>query len=147
MKLHELKPKEGSRSKPKRVGRGRSSGSGKTSGRGHKGAKSRSGYRNRPGFEGGQMPLIRRVPKRGFNNPMATEWAEINVYALNRFEPDSAVDPATLEEAGLVKGAYDKVVILGEGELDRPLTVRAHRFSSSAAEKIEAAGGSVDVIE
>lgn len=147
MKLNDLKPKKGATTRRKRVGRGRSSGHGKTSGRGEKGAKSRSGYSRKPGFEGGQLPLIRRLPKRGFNNPFKTEWAEVNVDALVRFEADSVVDPEALEAAGLVKGRYDKIVILGRGEIDRSLTVRAHRFSKSAADKIAAAGGSAEVVE
>lgn len=147
MKLNDLKPKKGATKRRKRVGRGRSSGHGKTSGRGEKGAKSRSGYSRKPGFEGGQLPLIRRLPKRGFNNPFKTDWAEVNVDALVRFEADSVVDPEALESAGLVKGRYDKIVILGRGEVDRSLTVRAHRFSKSAADKIAAAGGSAEVIE
>jgi len=146
MKLHELRSRPGTRRRRKRIGRGHGSGHGKTSGRGHKGAKSRSGYRNRPGFEGGQMPLIRRIPKRGFNNKFRKEWAEVNVDQLARFDAGSTVDPAALEEAGLVKGAYDGVVVLGRGDVEASLTVRAHRFSRSAAEKIEAAGGSAEVI-
>lgn len=146
MKLHELRSRPGAKRQRKRVGRGRSSGYGKTSGRGHKGAKSRSGYRNRPGFEGGQMPLIRRIPKRGFRNKFKVEWAEVNVDQLSRFEDGATVDPRTLEEVGLVKGRYDGVVVLGRGEVEISLTVRAHRFSKSAAEKIEAAGGSAEVI-
>lgn len=146
MKLHELRSRPGARQRRKRVGRGRSSGYGKTSGRGHKGAKSRSGYRRRPGFEGGQLPLIRRIPKRGFNNKFKKQWAEVNVDQLSRFDEGSTVDPQALEEVGLVKGSYDGVVILGRGDVQASLTVRAHRFSRSAADKIEAAGGSAEVI-
>lgn len=147
MKLHDARPKPGSRRRRKRVGRGRSSGHGKTSGRGHKGLKSRSGYSKKVGFEGGQMPLIRRLPKRGFNNKkFRPKWAEVNVEQLGRFGEGAVVDPQVLRESGLISGAYDKVVILGGGEIDKSLTVRVHRFTRTAASKIEAAGGSVEVL-
>lgn len=138
MKLHTLTPAKGSKKERKRVGRGPGSGYGKTSGRGHKGQKSRSGYSQRPGFEGGQMPLIRRVPKRGFNNVFRTTYAVVNVHQLDEF--DDEVTPETLVERGLV-GSGKKVKILGDGELTKSLTVVAHKFSRSAREKIEAAGG------
>jgi large subunit ribosomal protein L15 len=147
MKLHELKPASGAKKSRKRVGRGIGSGLGKTSGRGHKGQKARSGGGVRPGFEGGQTPLYRRLPKRGFSNKrFATDLAEINVSALNRFEAGAVVTYGTLKEAGLIKGSYDGVKILGQGELTVPLTVRATRFSKSAVEKIEAAGGKAEVV-
>lgn len=147
MKVHELGPKPGSKKRRKRVGRGRSSGRGKTSGRGEKGAKSRSGYTHKRAFEGGQLPLVRRIPKRGFNNPFRDEWAEVNVDQLARFDSGATVDPEALEGAGLIKGRYDKVVVLGRGELEISLTVKAHRFSSGAQSKIQEAGGSFEVIE
>lgn len=148
MKLHDVRQRPGVRQGRKRVGRGRGSGYGKTSGRGHKGAKSRSGYRRKPGFEGGQMPLIRRIPKRGFSNYLFRKhWAEINLDQLAGFGAGSTVDPAALKEAGLVKGRFDGIVILGRGDLEGALTIRAHRFSRTAAEKIQAAGGTAEVIE
>ena len=147
MKLHDVRQKSGTRQPRKRVGRGHGSGTGKTSGRGHKGAKSRSGYKHKAAFEGGQMPLVRRIPKRGFSNyPFRKTWAEINLSQLARFAAGSVVDPAALTDAGLVKGRHDGIVILGRGELESALTVKAHRFSRSAAAKIEAAGGTVEVI-
>jgi large subunit ribosomal protein L15 len=131
----------------KRVGRGIGSGSGKTCGRGHKGAKSRSGYSRGHTYEGGQMPLFRRLPKRGFSNAAFAEpVVSINVEALNRFRKGSEVDPAALREAGLIKGRVRRVKILGRGELKKELTVRAHAFSASAREKIEGAGGQAEVI-
>jgi large subunit ribosomal protein L15 len=148
MKLHDVRLKEGTRKPRKRVGRGHGSGSGKTSGRGHKGAKSRSGFKHRAAFEGGQMPLVRRLPKRGFSNhPFRKQWAEINLEQLGRFAAGSTVDPQALAEAGLVKGGFDGIVILGRGDVEGALTVKAHRFSKSAAAKIEAAGGTAEVIE
>lgn len=147
MKLHDVRQRPGAKKPRKRVGRGRASGHGKTSGRGHKGAKSRSGYRTKPGFEGGQMPLIRRVPKRGFKNRFRTEWAEVNLAQLSSFSAGSTVDPTALKEAGLVKGRFDGIVVLGRGDLEKALTVRAHRFSRTAASKIQAAGGAAEVIE
>ncbi|MDO5725674.1 MAG: 50S ribosomal protein L15 [Tissierellia bacterium] len=149
MKLHDLKPAEGGGVKPrKRVGRGIGSGLGKTSGRGHKGQKARSGGGVRPGFEGGQMPLFRRVPKRGFTNIHAKKWAEVNVSSLNRFEEGTVVTPEVLHEAGLIKlqKAKDGVRILGNGDLEVKLTVKAQYFTKSALEKIEASGGKAEVI-
>ena len=147
MKLHDVQPKAGSKQPRKRIGRGHGSGTGKTSGRGHKGAKSRSGYKHKAAFEGGQMPLVRRIPKRGFSNyHFRKHWAEVNLNQLARFEAGSTVDPEALAAAGRVKGKYDGIVILGRGEVEGSLTVKAHRFSKSAAEKIEAAGGTVEVI-
>lgn len=148
MKLHELKPQDGGTKKRKRVGRGTSSGYGKTSGRGHKGQKARSGGGVRPGFEGGQMPLIRRLPKRGFTNVFAKEYAIINVEDLNRFEENTVVTPELLIANGVVKRgkAIDGIKVLGDGEINKKLTVKAHKFSKTAAEKIEAAGGKVEVI-
>lgn len=145
MDLSELKPPEGARTKKKRVGRGPGSTLGKTSGRGQKGQKARSGGNVHPRFEGGQMPLFRRLPKFGFRNRNAKEVAVVNVRDLNRaFEDGDAVDPNALCEAGLLKGQFDEVKILGDGELEKALTVRAHKFSSSAREKIESAGGTAE---
>ncbi|MDY0324513.1 MAG: 50S ribosomal protein L15 [Candidatus Carbobacillus sp.] len=146
MRLHELSPIPGSKRERKRVGRGTSSGHGKTSGRGHKGQKARSGGGVRPGFEGGQNPLIRRLPKRGFTNIFRKDYAIVNVAVLNDFAPGSVVDPERLIERGLIKHVKDGVKILGDGELTVALTVRAHRFSETAAQKIEAAGGKIEVI-
>ena len=146
MKLHELKPAEGSVKTPLRKGRGTGSGLGKPAGRGHKGQKARSGGGVRPGFEGGQMPLARRLPKRGFTNIFATVYSEVNLKDLERFEEGTVVTPELLKETGLVKKANDGVKILGGGELTRKLTVRAHKFSKSAQEKIEASGGRAEVI-
>lgn len=147
MKIHDLQPKPGSKRERKRVGRGRASGHGKTSGRGEKGAKSRSGYARKRGFEGGQMPLVRRIPKRGFHNLFRTAWAEVNVDQLAAFDAGSTVDPEALRSAGLIKGRYDKVVVLGRGELEVGLTVKVHRFTGAARTKIQEAGGSAEVIE
>ncbi len=145
--LHELRPAPGAKRPRKRVGRGPGSGRGKTSGRGHKGQKSRSGYHMYVGFEGGQMPLHRRLPKRGFTNPFKKEWAIVNVDELDRrFEAGTVVTPEVLRTAGLVKGRYDGIKILGRGALTKPLTVQAHRFSRSAVEKITQAGGRVEVL-
>lgn len=146
MKLHELKPAAGSRKSPKRVGRGPGSGTGKTAGRGHKGQKSRSGFSRMRGFEGGQMPLHRRLPKRGFTNIFRTEFRTVNVDKLNGFEVGSVIDPAALLGAGLLRKGTNQVKILGNGELTVSLTVRAHRFTGTAAKKIEAAGGKAEVI-
>lgn len=145
MKLHELHPAAGSTTAPKRLGRGVGSGLGKTSGKGHKGAKARSGGGKRPGFEGGQMPLYRRVPKRGFNNIYRTEYATVNVGQLEIFENGTVVTVETLKEAGLVKKVMDGVKILGNGELTKKLTVEAAKFSDTAKEKIEALGGKAEV--
>lgn len=146
MKLNELKPAPGARTKPTRKGQGIGSGLGKTAGRGHKGQKARSGGGVRPGFEGGQMPLQRRLPKRGFTNIFRKEIIAINVDDLNRFENGAIVTPEALKEAGIIKKIADGVKILGNGELEKSLTVKANAFSKSAAEKIAAAGGTVEVI-
>lgn len=147
MKLHELQPAEGSKKTRKRVGRGIGSGLGKTSGRGMKGQKSRSGGGVRTGFEGGQMPLYRRLPKRGFKNIWAKTFAEVNVGSLNCFEEGATVDPVALIEAGILKNVRDGIRILGDGALTvKNLTVRANGFTHAAAEKIAAAGGKVEVI-
>lgn len=146
MKLHELAPAPGSRKTRTRVGRGIGSGLGKTSGRGHKGQNSRSGGGVRTGFEGGQMPLYRRLPKRGFYNKFGKEYAEVNISSLNCFEQGTVVDPVALIEAGILKNVRDGVRILGNGQLDKSLTVIANGFTKSAADKITAAGGKVEVI-
>lgn len=146
MKLHELKPAAGSRKKEVRVGRGTGSGNGKTSGRGHKGQKARSGGGVRPGFEGGQMPIYRRLPKRGFKNIWAKEYAEVNVETLNRFEDGAEVDAVLLVESGILKNVRDGVRILGNGELTKKLTVKAQGFTKAAVSKIEAVGGKTEVI-
>jgi large subunit ribosomal protein L15 len=146
MKLHELKPNPGSIKNKKRLGRGTATGQGKTAGRGQDGQNSRSGGGTRPGFEGGQMPLYRRIPKRGFTNIFATNYSEINIDTLNRFEDGAEVTPEMLKELGIVKKQLDGVKVLGRGELQKKLTVKAHKFSKSAIEKIEAAGGKVEVI-
>lgn len=146
MKLHELKPAEGSRKERNRVGRGIGSGNGKTAGRGHKGQNARSGGGVRPGFEGGQNPLARRLPKRGFTNPTRKEFAIVNLDTLNRFEADTTVTPELLLETGIVKNARDGIKILGDGEITVKLTVQANKFSQAAVEKIEAAGGKTEVI-
>ena len=146
MKLHELKPAAGSRKAPKRIGRGTGSGLGRNAGKGEKGQKARSGGGVRPGFEGGQMPLYRRLPKRGFTNIFAKEYAEINVERLNIFEDGTEVTPELLLQKGIVKKAKDGVKVLGNGELQKNLTVKAAKFTKAAAEKIEAAGGKVEVI-
>ena len=147
MKLHELQPAAGSKKARTRVGRGLGSGLGKTSGRGQKGQKSRSGGGVRSGFEGGQMPLYRRLPKRGFNNVFAKQYAEVNVEQLNRFEDGATVDPVALIEAGILKNVRDGIRILGNGSLEtKNLTVIANGFTKSAEEKITAAGGKVEVI-
>lgn len=147
MRLHALKPPEGARKRMKRVGRGPGSGHGKTAGRGHKGQKARSGGQVHPWFEGGQLPLYRRVPKRGFRNPLKKVYAIVNLKDLDRFEAGTKVTPALLEEAGLVKNALKGVKVLGEGELRKPLHILAHKFSRSAAQKIREAGGTVEVIK
>ena len=146
MKLSELKPADGARKDKTRVGRGTGSGCGKTSGRGHKGQKSRSGGGVRPGFEGGQMPIYRRLPKRGFKNIWRKEYAEVNVATLNVFDDDMTVDAVALVEMGILKNVLDGVRILGDGELTKKLTVRAQGFTKSAIAKIEAAGGTHEVI-
>ena len=147
MKLHELKPAEGSRQERNRVGRGSSSGNGKTSGRGQKGQKSRSGGGVRLGFEGGQTPLFRRLPKRGFTNVNRKEYAVVNLDILNRFEDGTEVTPELLKETGIIrKIEKDGVKILGNGSIEKKLTIKANKFTKSAAEKIEAAGGKAEVI-
>ena len=146
MKLHELTPAAGSKKTRTSVGRGLGSGLGKTSGRGQKGQNSRSGGGVRSGFEGGQMPLYRRLPKRGFKNVFAKEYAEVNVSQLNRFEDGETVDPVALIEAGILKNVRDGIRILGNGTLEKKLTVIANGFTKSAEEKIVAAGGKVEVI-
>ena len=146
MKLHELKPMEGSVKKSFRKGRGAGSGNGKTAGKGHKGQNARSGGGVRPGFEGGQLPLYRKLPKRGFNNKFAKQYVVVNVAALNSFEDGAVVDIDALLAMGIIHKDLDGVKILGEGELTKKLTVRASVFSASAKEKIEAAGGKTEVV-
>ena len=146
MKLHELHPAEGSTTAAKRLGRGVGSGLGKTSGKGHKGAKARSGGGKRPGFEGGQMPLYRRVPKKGFTNIFGTDYAAVNVERLNVFEDGAVVDAKALLDAGIIKKTLGGVKIMGDGELTKKLTVKAAKFTASAKEKIEALGGKAEVI-
>ena len=146
MKLHELSPAPGSTKKAFRKGRGAGSGNGKTAGKGHKGQNARSGGGVRPGFEGGQMPLTRRLPKRGFTNIFATKYATINVGDLNRFEGGGVGDEAASGAAGLVKKTMDGIKVLGNGELEKKLTVNAKAFSASAKQKIEAAGGKAEVM-
>ena len=145
MKLHDLKPAVGATTAVKRLGRGTGSGLGKTSGKGHKGAKARSGGGKRPGFEGGQMPLTMRLPKRGFTNKFRTEYATVNVERLNIFEDGEVVSPVELIQAGILKNVQDGVKILGNGEITKKLTVQANKFTATAKEKIEAAGGKVEV--
>lgn len=146
MKLHELKPAAGSTTAPKRLGRGIGSGLGKTSGKGHKGAKARSGGGKRPGFEGGQMPLYRRVPKKGFTNIFRTEYATLNVERLEIFADGDVVTVESLKNAGIISKTLDGVKILGGGELTKKLTVQADKFTDSAKQKIEALGGKAEVI-
>ncbi|MBE7021285.1 MAG: 50S ribosomal protein L15 [Ruminococcaceae bacterium] len=146
MKLFELSPAEGSTKEPKRKGRGHATGNGKTAGRGHKGQKARSGGGVRPGFEGGQMPLYRRLPKRGFTNIFAKNYTEVNVSELERFENGTEVTAELLKEAGIISKVNDGIVVLGRGELTKTLTVKAVRFTKSAEEKITAKGGKAEVI-
>jgi len=146
MKLHDLKPAVGATTAAKRLGRGIGSGLGKTSGKGHKGAKARSGGGKGPGFEGGQIPLMRRIPKRGFTNKFRTEYCAINVDRLNIFEDGQVVTPVELIEMGITKNILDGVKIMGNGEITKKLTVKANKFTATAKEKIEAAGGKVEVI-
>ncbi|WP_316631021.1 50S ribosomal protein L15 [Ruminococcus sp.] len=146
MKLYELSPAEGSKRQAKRIGRGHGSGWGKTSGKGHKGQKARSGSGMRLGFEGGQMPLQRRLPKRGFNNIFRKNVVAINVGTLNKFEDGAVVDIAALTEKGIVKNSFDGVKILSNGTITKKLTVKANAFSKGAVAKIEAAGGKTEVI-
>jgi len=145
MKLNELKPAVGAKKAPKRVGRGCGSGIGKTSARGMNGQKSRSGGGVRPGFEGGQMPLARRLPKRGFTNIFAKEYAQVNVEALNVFEDGTVIDAALLREKRIIRNLCDGLKVLGNGELTKKLTVKADKFTKSAEEKIVAAGGTIEV--
>lgn len=147
MKLHELKPAAGAKTAPKRLGRGSGSGLGKTSGKGHKGQKARSGGGVRPGFEGGQMPLSRRVPKRGFTNIFATVYTTVNVSDLNIFEDGTEITAAMLKEMGVISKINDGLKVLGDGELTKKLTVKAAKFTKSAEEKILAAGGSIEVVK
>ena len=146
MKLHDLKPAVGATTAPKRLGRGTGSGLGKTSGKGHKGAKARSGGGKRPGFEGGQMPLTMRLPKRGFTNIFRKEYVAINVDRLEIFEDGMVVTPVELIQYGVIKNVEDGVKILGNGEITKKLTVQANKFSESTKQKIEAAGGKAEVI-
>ncbi len=146
MRLDELQPAEGSKFSPKRVGRGIGSGNGKTSGKGHKGQNARSGGGVRPGFEGGQMPLYRRLPKRGFNNVFAKQYVSVNVEVLDKFEEGSEVTAEALKEAGIISKTLDGVKFLGRGEVTKKLTVKAVKFSESAKEKIEKAGGKAEVM-
>ncbi len=146
MKMHELAPAFGSTKESKRIGRGHGSGNGKTAGKGHKGQKARAGHGMRAGFEGGQMPLQRRVPKRGFNNIFAEEWVAINIAALEVFEDGSVVDAAALADKGIIKKTSLPVKVLGNGKLSKKLTVKLNAYSAAAAEKINAAGGKAEVI-
>ena len=146
MKIHELTPAPDSNKAVKRIGRGHGSGNGKTAGKGHKGQNARSGGGVRIGFEGGQMPLARRIPKRGFNNIFASKYATVNVSDLNKFKDGTEVDTELLIASGLIKKAFDGVKILGNGELTSQLTVKAAKFSQSAIEKIEKAGGKAEVM-
>jgi large subunit ribosomal protein L15 len=147
MDLSNLKPSEGSKKNKKRVGRGHGTGQGTQAGRGHKGAQSRSGFKFKRGFEGGQMPLHRRVPKRGFHNPFRTEYAVVNLDVLaDRFDDGAVVTPELLRERGLVRGGQRQIKVLARGDIAKKLTVRAHKFSGKAAEKIAAAGGAAEVL-
>ncbi|MFH1136302.1 MAG: 50S ribosomal protein L15 [Pseudomonadota bacterium] len=146
MRLHDLKPPQGAKKGPKRVGRGEGSGLGKTSGRGHKGQGSRAGSGVRPGFEGGQMPLQRRLPKRGFTNIWKKKFSLVNLRDLVRFEAGSVIDAEGLVAAGLIKRANEKVKLLGKGAVDKPLTLKVHGVSAQAKAAVEAAGGSVEIL-
>jgi large subunit ribosomal protein L15 len=145
MKLSDLRPSEGAKTQKKRVGRGKGSGLGKTAGKGHKGLRARSGGGTKPGYEGGQMPMQRRLPKRGFTNIFRKEWTVINVKDLNRFESGSVVDAEALRSEGLLKGTTAGVKLLASGEITRTLTVKVDRASKAAVEKVKAAGGNVEV--
>jgi large subunit ribosomal protein L15 len=148
MDLSDLKPSEGSKKNKKRVGRGHGTGQGAQAGRGHKGAQSRSGFKFKRGFEGGQMPLHRRVPKRGFHNAFRTEYAVVNLDVLSdRFDAGTVITPELLRERGLIHSARQPIKVLARGDVSKKLTVRAHKFSGKAAEKIAAAGGTVEVLE
>ena len=146
LKLHDIKPSKGANKNRKRIGRGPGSGSGKTAGKGHKGQKSRSGYSQKIGFEGGQMPLYRRLPKRGFRNIFAKKYAIVNVQNLNCFEDGTTVTPMMVQERGLIKKIHSGLRILGQGKLEKKLTVQAHHFTQSASQKIEEVGGSIEVL-
>lgn len=146
MKLHELSPSEGSKKKSFRVGRGHGSGSGKTSGKGQKGQNSRSGGGVRPGFEGGQMPIYRRLPKRGFTNIFAKQYTSINVEDLNKFDDNTEISAEMLKEIGVISKINDGLVVLGRGDLNKKLVIKAKRFSKTAEEKINSAGGKAEVI-
>ena len=147
MDLSNLKPAKGAKHSKKRVGRGHGTGQGAQAGRGHKGAQSRSGFKFKRGFEGGQMPLHRRVPKRGFHNPFRTEYAVVNLDTLaERFDDGTVVTPELLREQGLIRGARQPIKVLARGDIAKKLTVRAHKFSGKAAEKIAAAGGATEVV-
>lgn len=146
MRLHDLKPREGARKKAKRIGRGESSGWGKTSGRGHKGQKARSGGGVRPGFEGGQMPLQRRLPKRGFNNIFKKQFALVNLKDLERFEPGSVIDVQALAASGLIRGEKLPVKLLGKGSLEKALTVKVQAASEAAVRAVEQAGGRLELM-
>ena len=147
MSLSNLRPPKGAKHAKKRIGRGQGSGNGKTAGRGHKGAKSRSGFKFKRGFEGGQMPLHRRVPKRGFHNPFRTEYAVVNLDTLaERFDAGTVVTPELLRERGLIHGTKQPIKVLARGDISKKLTVKAHKFSGKAAEKIAAAGGTAEVL-
>lgn len=147
MNLSNLRPPKGAKHRKKRIGRGQGSGWGKTASRGHKGAKSRSGFKHKRGFEGGQMPLHRRVPKRGFHNPFRVEYAVVNLDTLaDRFEPGSVITPELLRERRLVRTTTQPVKVLGRGEITKALTIRAHKFSGTAAEKIAAVGGTAETL-
>ncbi|CAO0820065.1 50S ribosomal subunit protein L15 [Desulfarculales bacterium] len=145
MKLNELQPAPGSRKRKKRIGRGQASGQGGTAGKGHKGQNARSGGGVRPGFEGGQMPMQRRLPKRGFHNKFGLKITEVNLRDLNRFDAGSVVDAQSLAEVGLIKGHFDAIKLLGQGELSKALTVKVDRASAGAKAKVEAAGGAVEL--
>lgn len=146
MRLNELSPEKGSQKKKKRVGRGVASGAGKTAGRGSKGQNARSGGGVRPGYEGGQMPIHRRLPKRGFKNHFKKVFAIVNVQDLNRFEAEDVIDEVAFIKSGLIKGARDGIKLLGKGEIQIPVTVQINKVSESARQKIEAAGGKIEVI-
>lgn len=146
MRIHDLSPGKDSRKSRKRIGRGTGSGHGKTSCRGHKGQKSRSGGGVRPGFEGGQMPLQRRLPKRGFTNIFKKQYTLININNLNRFEPETILDMEALKKAGFVKSVKDEIKLLGAGEISHPMVIKVHKVSKTAREKIEAAGGKVEIL-
>jgi large subunit ribosomal protein L15 len=147
MDLSSLKPAERSKKNKKRVGRGHGTGQGTQAGRGHKGAQSRSGYKSKRGFEGGQMPLHRRIPKRGFHNPFRVEYVVVNLDTLSdRFEAGTVITPDLLREQGLIKSTRQPVKVLGRGDVSKQLTIKAHKFSGKAAEKVAAAGGATEVL-